>query len=60
MGEYIEEFYRLCARNNLKESDNQLISHFIGGLYESLRDKLSLKFVWFLSQIVNFAFKAKQ
>lgn len=42
MGDYTEEFYRLCARNNLKETDSQLIARFIRGLLENIQDKLGL------------------
>ncbi|XP_020675785.1 uncharacterized protein LOC110094799 [Dendrobium catenatum] len=59
VSEYTEEFYRLCARNNLSESDNQLVSRYIGGLKDSLQDKLELNSVWSVSQAVNFALKVE-
>lgn len=45
MGEYTEEFYRLWAQNNLKESNNQLIAQ--------------LNSIWPLSQAIHFTFKAE-
>ncbi|KAI0507593.1 hypothetical protein KFK09_013719 [Dendrobium nobile] len=57
--EYTEEFYRLSARNNLSESENQLVARYIGGLKESIQEKLELNSVWSLSQAVNFALKAE-
>ncbi|XP_020679500.1 uncharacterized protein LOC110097468 [Dendrobium catenatum] len=57
--EYTEEFYRLSARNNLLESENQLVARYIGGLKDSLQDKLELNSIWSLSQAVNFALKAE-
>ncbi|XP_028551234.1 uncharacterized protein LOC110091993 [Dendrobium catenatum] len=59
VSEYTEEFYRLSARNNLMESENQLVARYIGGLKENLQDKLELNSVWSLSQAVNFALKAE-
>ncbi|XP_028556143.1 uncharacterized protein LOC114581024 [Dendrobium catenatum] len=57
VNEYTEEFYRLSARNNLNESDNQLVARYIGGLKESIQDKLELNAVWSLSQAINYALK---
>ncbi|KAI0498175.1 hypothetical protein KFK09_021416 [Dendrobium nobile] len=56
---YTEEFYRLSARNNLNESNNQIVARYIGGLKEGIQDKLELNSVWSLSQAVNFALKAE-
>ncbi|KAI0495827.1 hypothetical protein KFK09_022130 [Dendrobium nobile] len=57
--DYMEEFYRLSARNNLNESENQLVARYIGGLKENLQDKLELNSIWSLSQAVNLALKAE-
>ncbi|KAI0500296.1 hypothetical protein KFK09_018508 [Dendrobium nobile] len=59
VSDYTEEFYRLSARNNLNESDNQLVARYIGGLKDPIQDKLELNSVWTLSQAVNFALKAE-
>ncbi|KAI0509958.1 hypothetical protein KFK09_010558 [Dendrobium nobile] len=59
VNEYTEEFYRLSARNDLNEFENQLVARYIGGLRESIQDKLELNYVWTLSQAVNYALKAE-
>lgn len=60
VNECTEEFYRLSAHNNLKESDSQLIKRYVGGLHDPIQEKLSLKVIWSLSQAVNFACKAEE
>ncbi|KAI0529652.1 hypothetical protein KFK09_002206 [Dendrobium nobile] len=45
VSEYSEEFHRLSARNNLNESTNQLVARYIGGIKESIQDKLQLNSV---------------
>ncbi|XP_020692921.1 uncharacterized protein LOC110107104 [Dendrobium catenatum] len=59
VSEYTEEFYRLSARNNLTESETQLVARYIGGLKETIQDKLEMNSVWTLSQAVNYALKAE-
>ncbi|PKU79630.1 putative mitochondrial protein [Dendrobium catenatum] len=59
VNEYTEEFYRLSARNNLQETENQLVARFVGGLREQLQEKLEMNSIWSLSQAVNFALKAE-
>ncbi|KAI0499806.1 hypothetical protein KFK09_018014 [Dendrobium nobile] len=59
VSEYMEEFYRLSARNDLNETSNQLVVRYIGGLKDSIQDKLELSSVWSLSEAVNFALKAE-
>lgn len=56
---YKEKFYRLNTRVNLNESTQQLIARFIGGLCESIQDKLKLNSVWSLSQAINFTYKVE-
>lgn len=48
----------LCL-NNLQESEQHLVARYIGVLKETIQEKLELNSVWFLSQAVNFAFKAE-
>ena len=57
--EYVEEFYRLSARNNLQESEIQLVSRFLSGLRESIRDELMLHTIWNLTEAVNLALKVE-
>ncbi|KAL5864395.1 hypothetical protein ACOSQ3_001909 [Xanthoceras sorbifolium] len=41
--EYVDEFYRLSARNDLQESED-LIEKFVGGLRAEIREKVALRF----------------
>ncbi|XP_020686424.1 uncharacterized protein LOC110102428 [Dendrobium catenatum] len=59
VSDYTEEFYRLSARNNLNETENQLVARYIGGLRDTIQDKLELNSVWSVSQAVNFALKVE-
>ncbi|XP_020691127.1 uncharacterized protein LOC110105819 [Dendrobium catenatum] len=59
VNEYIEEFHRLSARNNLNETMNQLVARYIGGLKYSIQEKLELNSIWSLSQAINFALKVE-
>ncbi|KAI0495171.1 hypothetical protein KFK09_025321 [Dendrobium nobile] len=59
VSDYTEEFHRLCARNNLNETSNQLVARYVGGLKEAIQDKLELNTVWSLSQAVNYALKVE-
>jgi hypothetical protein len=40
--DYTTEFYQLIARNNLAETDEQLVSRYIGGLHQQFQDTLNL------------------
>ncbi|XP_038678354.1 uncharacterized protein LOC119979794 [Tripterygium wilfordii] len=40
--DYTEEFYQLVARNDMNESDEQLVTRYIGGLRLEIQDALSL------------------
>lgn len=40
--EYTIEFYQLIARNDLAETDEQLVSQYIGGLHQQFQDTLNL------------------
>ncbi|XP_020677817.1 uncharacterized protein LOC110096287 [Dendrobium catenatum] len=55
VSEYTEEFYSLSARNDLNETTNQLVARYIGGLKDSIQDKLELNSVWSLSQALGTA-----
>ncbi|KAI0501107.1 hypothetical protein KFK09_019325 [Dendrobium nobile] len=57
VSDYTEEFNRLTARNNLSESANQFVARYIGGLKDSIQDRLELNSVWSMAQAVNFALK---
>ncbi|XP_028552490.1 uncharacterized protein LOC114580129 [Dendrobium catenatum] len=51
------DYEQMFARNNLNESENKLVARYIGGLRDSIQDKLELNTVWSLSQAVNYALK---
>ncbi|KAI0512356.1 hypothetical protein KFK09_012995 [Dendrobium nobile] len=57
VSDYTEEFHRLSARNNLNESANHLVARYIGGLKDSIQDRLELNSVWSMAQAVNLAMK---
>ena len=40
--EYTEEFHKLLARVDLSESDEQLVSRYIGGLQIQIQDTVNL------------------
>jgi hypothetical protein len=40
--EYIEEFHKLLARVDLSESDEQLVSRYIGGLRPQIQDTMNI------------------
>lgn len=43
VSDYSQDFHRLSSRNNLSETEEQLISHFMGGLKGKLQEKLTLQ-----------------
>jgi hypothetical protein len=48
--DYTEEFFQLVARNDLSETEEQLVARYLGGLRQSLQDILSLHFLWTVSE----------
>ncbi|GFZ02560.1 hypothetical protein Acr_15g0011680 [Actinidia rufa] len=57
---YTEEFYRLSARNNLPESeDQQQIARFVNGLRVAIRDQVSLQTLYSLNEAVTLARKVE-
>ncbi|KAL5797091.1 hypothetical protein ACOSQ2_001911 [Xanthoceras sorbifolium] len=52
--EYVDEFYRLSARNDLQESED-LIEKFVGGLRAEIREKVALRFDHTLSDAIRLA-----
>ncbi|GFZ18991.1 hypothetical protein Acr_27g0007300 [Actinidia rufa] len=56
---YTEEFYRLSARNNLPESEDQQIARFVNGLRVAIRDQVSLQTMYSLNEAVTLAKKVE-
>ncbi|XP_057469681.1 uncharacterized protein LOC130758770 [Actinidia eriantha] len=56
---YTEEFYRLSARNNLPESEDQQIARFVNGLRVAIRDQVSLHTLYSLNEAVTLAKKVE-
>ncbi|KAJ0977916.1 hypothetical protein J5N97_013390 [Dioscorea zingiberensis] len=48
--EYTEDFYQLIARNDLSETEEQLVARYLGDLYQPLQDVLSLHSLWTVSE----------
>ncbi|GFY91567.1 hypothetical protein Acr_07g0017630 [Actinidia rufa] len=56
---YTEEFYRLSARNNLPESEDQQIARFVNGMRVAIRDQVSLQTLYSLNEAVTLAKKVE-
>ncbi|GFY85338.1 hypothetical protein Acr_04g0000760 [Actinidia rufa] len=56
---YTEEFYKLSARNNLPESEDQQIARFVNGLRVAIRDQVSLQTLYSLNEAVTLAKKVE-
>ncbi|GFZ14720.1 hypothetical protein Acr_24g0009100 [Actinidia rufa] len=52
-------FYRLSARNNLPESEDQQIARFVNGLRVAIRDQVSLQTLYSLNEAVTLAKKVE-
>ncbi|KAE8655824.1 putative CCCH-type zinc finger family protein [Hibiscus syriacus] len=48
--DYTEEFYQLVARNDLSETEEQMVERYLGGLRQPLQDVLSLHSLWSVSE----------
>lgn len=59
MNEYTEEFYRLGARINLPESEEQRVAKYIDGLRLEIRDVLRLRDIYSVIEAVNMANKVE-
>ncbi|XP_022853907.1 uncharacterized protein LOC111375334 [Olea europaea var. sylvestris] len=50
VNDYTEEFYQLVARNDLSETEEQMVARYLGGLRQPLQDVLSLHSLWTVSE----------
>jgi hypothetical protein len=48
--DYTEEFYQLVERNDLFETEEQMVARYLGGLRQPLQDSLSLHSLWTVSE----------
>ena len=58
--DYTEEFHQLIARNDLSETEEQLVARYLGGLRQTLQDVLSLHSLWTVSEAYQRAFVAEK
>ncbi|XP_022897834.1 uncharacterized protein LOC111411547 [Olea europaea var. sylvestris] len=50
VNDYTEEFYQLVARNDLSETEEQIVARYLGRLRQPLQDVLSLHSLWTVSE----------
>ncbi|XP_022851940.1 uncharacterized protein LOC111373620 [Olea europaea var. sylvestris] len=50
VNDYTEEFYQLVARNDLSETEKQMVALYLGGLRQPRQDVLSLHSLWTVSE----------
>lgn len=53
MKEYTEVFQKLASQNNPSETEDQIISHYSGGLKSSVPEKMQLHTAMNLSKMIN-------
>lgn len=60
MNEYTEEFYRLGARSNLSETQEQQTALYVNGLRFNIRERMTLAPVWSVDEAYNMALRAEE
>lgn len=58
--EYMEEFHRLSAQNNLVESENQQIAQYIDGLRYDIKEKFHLQPLISVAEVVSFVLTVEE
>lgn len=58
--EYTEEFHQLVARNDLMETEEQLVARYISGLRLNIRDELEQRTIWTVSEAYQRALGVKR
>ncbi|XP_017255857.2 transposon Ty3-I Gag-Pol polyprotein isoform X1 [Daucus carota subsp. sativus] len=53
--DYTEEFYQLISRNDLSESEEQLVARYLGGLRLNVQEALDLHKFWSVSEVYQAA-----
>ncbi|ONH94794.1 hypothetical protein PRUPE_7G030900 [Prunus persica] len=59
VSEYMDEFLHLAKRNNLEETDGQMVSWYITWLRSSLHEKIGLQILWTVHKAQSMALKAE-
>jgi hypothetical protein len=57
---YIDDFYRLSARNDLMKTEAQQVARFIRGLRYAIQDRVSMHHVFILTEVVSLATQAEK
>ncbi|KAM1788439.1 hypothetical protein ACFX11_038731 [Malus domestica] len=57
--EYTEEFYKLSARNDIQETEEQLTARYIGGLRPQIRDEVEMHRVCRVNDAYQLALKVE-
>ncbi|XP_022843219.1 uncharacterized protein LOC111366753 [Olea europaea var. sylvestris] len=60
VNDYTEEFYQLVARNDLSETEEQMVARYLGRLRQPLQDVLSLHSLWTVSEACQRALAVKK
>ncbi|KAJ7971568.1 RNA-directed DNA polymerase [Quillaja saponaria] len=57
--DYIEEFYKLMALKSTQETEEQLVTRYVGGLRKAIRDEVELQRLFRLSDAYQLALKVE-
>lgn len=57
--DYTEEFYKLVARNDVQETEEQLTAWYIGGLKTHIRDEVEMHRIWKVTDAYQLALKVE-
>jgi hypothetical protein len=57
--EYTSEFLCFSKRNDLGETENQIVARYISGLKGSIQEKMGLQTVWTVQETSSLALKAE-
>ncbi|KAG6503395.1 hypothetical protein ZIOFF_035708 [Zingiber officinale] len=57
--DYTEEFYRLMARIDNQESEDQLVARYVNGLKATIKDEVEMQQLWKLNDAYQLALKVE-